>query len=92
MDRNIVKKILLITLILIITYPVFAQSSEKDIFRNDAIWFTEKTDEGCTDLFSLNEFDSSVVRNTSSIFNAYKTGKLGAVPELSDYYIELDNG
>ena len=65
---------------------------EKDIFRNDAIWFTEKTDEGCTDLFSLNEFDSSVVRNTSSIFNAYKTGKLGAVPELSDYYIELDNG
>lgn len=64
---------------------------DKDIFRNDSIWFTEKSDKGCTDLFSLDEFDSSIVRNTSSIFNAYKTGKLGAVPDLKDYYIDLNN-
>ncbi len=66
---------------------------EKDILRYDSIWFTEKNDEGCTELFSLDDFDSSVVRkDTGSIFNAYKTGKLGAVPNLSDYYIELENG
>ncbi len=66
---------------------------EKDILRCDSIWFTEKNDEGCTELFSLDDFDSSVVRkDTGSIFNAYKTGKLGAVPNLSDYYIELENG
>lgn len=65
---------------------------ERDIFRDDSIWFTEKHKDGRTDLFSLNDFDSSVIRNTSSVFNAYKTGKLGAVPYLSDYYIELGNG
>ena len=47
---------------------------EKDILRNDAIWFTEKKEDGSTDLFSLADFDSSVIRNTSSIYNAYKIG------------------
>lgn len=66
---------------------------EKDILRKDSIWFTEKSKNGCTELFSLDDFDSSVIRkDTGSIFNAYKTGKLGAVPSLSDYYIELENG
>ncbi len=65
---------------------------ERDIFRNDAIWFTEKDAKGGTELFSLNDFDSSVVRNTSSIFNAYKIGKLGAVPQLDDYYISREEG
>jgi len=64
---------------------------EKDMFRNDVIWFTEKKEDGGTDLYSLADFDSSVIRNTSSIYNAYKIGKLGAVPNLSDYYIELED-
>lgn len=63
---------------------------EKDIFRNDTIWFTEKKEDGSTDLFSLDDFDSSVVRNTSSVYNAYKAGKLGATPNLSDYYLDLN--
>ncbi len=62
---------------------------EKDIFRNDVIWFTEKKSDGSTDLFSLMDFDSSVVRNTSSVYNAYKIGKLGAAPNLNDYYIDI---
>ncbi len=65
---------------------------EKDIFRNDAIWLTEKKEDGGTDLFSVADFDSSVIRNTSSVYNAYKIGKLGAVPELGDYYIDLEHG
>jgi hypothetical protein len=64
---------------------------EKDIFRNDAIWFTEKKEDGSTDLFSLDDFDSSVVRNTSSIYNAYKVGKLGATPNLSDYFLDIEH-
>ncbi|PKQ64006.1 ATP-binding protein [Labilibaculum filiforme] len=63
---------------------------EKDIFRNDAIWFTEKKEDGSTDLFSLDDFDSSVIRKESSVYNAYKAGKLGATPNLSDYYLDLD--
>ena len=60
---------------------------KKDILRNDAIWFTEKKPDGSSDLYSLDDFDSSVIRDTSSVYNAYKIGKLGAVPELSDFYL-----
>ncbi len=65
---------------------------KRDIFRQDAIWFTEKKPDGSTDLFSLADFDSSIVRNTTSVYNAYKIGKLGAKPNLKDYYIEQTNG
>lgn len=61
----------------------------KDIFRNDAIWFTDKQDSCATELYSLADFDSSVVRNTTNILNAYKIGKLGATPNLGDTFIEL---
>jgi AAA15 family ATPase/GTPase len=62
---------------------------DRDILRNDVIWFSEKKDDGSMDLYSLGDFDSSVIRNTSSVFNAYKTGKLGAIPELGDYYLNF---
>lgn len=65
---------------------------EKDIFRNDAIWFTEKKSNGSIDLYSLSDFDTSVIRDTSSIYNAYKIGKLGAVPNVGDYYLDLTDG
>ena len=61
----------------------------KEIFRNDAIWFTEKNENCATELYSLSDFDTSVIRDTSNVFNAYKIGKLGGVPNLHDYYIEL---
>lgn len=63
---------------------------EKDILRNDSIWFTEKNKNCGVDLFSLSDFDSSVIRNTSSIYNAYKIGKLGARPNLNDYFIDME--
>jgi len=65
---------------------------DRDILRNDVIWFTSKNNDGSMKLYSLSDFDSSIVRDTTSIFNAYKSGKLGAVPELSDYYLDLNNG
>jgi AAA15 family ATPase/GTPase len=61
--------------------------NDKDIFRNDAIWITEKNKESATRLYSLSDFDSSVIRDTTSIYNAYKNGKLGGVPNLSNYYV-----
>jgi AAA15 family ATPase/GTPase len=65
--------------------------NNKDIFRNDAIWFTDKSETCATELYSLSDFDSSVIRDTSNIFNAYKTGKLGGTPNLGDYYIDISN-
>lgn len=64
---------------------------EKEIVRNDVVWFTERKEDCSTDLYSLADFDTSVIRKTSSIYNAYKIGKLGATPHLGDYYIELED-
>ena len=63
--------------------------NNKDIFRNDAIWITDKSENCATELYSLSEFDTSVIRDTSNIYNAYKIGKLGGVPNLGDYYIDI---
>jgi len=56
----------------------------RDILRYDAVWFTErKKGEGYAELFSLSDFNSSILRRRiSSIYNAYRIGKLGAVPKL----------
>ena len=62
----------------------------KDVFRNDVIWFTDKNGNCSTELYSLVDFDSSIVRNTTNILNAYKSGKLKATPNLGDNYIDLD--
>src|SRR5690606_36997034 len=74
---------------IIATTPNREILDNKDIFRNDAIWFTDKQDSCATELYSLADFDSSVVRNTTNILNAYKIGKLGATPNLGDTFIEL---
>ena len=65
---------------------------QKDMLRHDAIWFTEKKPNGSTDLFSLADFDSVIVRKSNSIYNTYKIGKLGAKPNLGDYYLATENG
>ena len=62
----------------------------KDFFRNDAIWFTDKNENCSTELYSLADFDSSIVRNTTNILNAYKSGKLKATPNLGDNFIDLE--
>jgi AAA15 family ATPase/GTPase len=65
--------------------------NNKDIFRNDAIWFTDKNELSATELYSLSDFDSKVIRDTSNVYNAYKIGKLGGVPNLGDYYIDIED-
>jgi len=66
--------------------------NDKDIFRNDAIWITDKDNENCaTELYSLADFDTKVIRDTTNILNAYKIGKLGGTPNLGDYYIDIEN-
>jgi AAA15 family ATPase/GTPase len=63
--------------------------SNRDVFRADAIWFTNKSENAGTELYSLADFDSSVIRDSTNVLNAYKTGKLRATPNLGDYYIDL---
>jgi len=66
--------------------------NNKDIFRNDAIWITDKNNNSCaTELYSLADFDTKVIRDTTNILNAYKLGKLGGIPNICDYYIDIEN-
>jgi AAA15 family ATPase/GTPase len=64
--------------------------NNKNIYRNDAIWIADKTEERFTNLYSLSDFDPTLVNNNSDIYKIYKTGKLGGAPNLGDYYINLD--
>ncbi|NOY95754.1 MAG: ATP-binding protein [Chlorobi bacterium] len=54
---------------------------EKDILRKDAIWFTEKKEDGSTSLYSMADFN---FRKELSFYNAYKQGKFGAIPEFEN--------
>lgn len=49
----------------------------KDFFRRDQLWFTEKDRYGASDLYSLAEFK---VRNDASFDKDYVNGKYGAIP------------
>jgi len=64
--------------------------NDKDIIRDDAIWITDNIKNAATELYSFADFDSSVIRDTTNRLNAYKSGKLGGIPNVSDYYLDLD--
>ncbi|NNT73085.1 ATP-binding protein [Flavobacterium sp. IMCC34852] len=54
-----------------------------DLFRRDQIWFTEKDEQGATDLYSLVEYkinQATRVRNDASFEKDYLIGKYGAIP------------
>ena len=64
---------------------------KKRVLRKDALWIANKRDNGSTEMYSVADFDSSVIRDTTSIYNAYSIGKLGGVPKnASDllFYVE----
>ena len=65
--------------------------ADKDMFRDDSVWLAEKSDEGATDLYSLIDFGSDVLRDSTSRYNVYRAGRLGAVPRLQDTYIDTIN-
>ena len=56
----------------------------REIYRDDSVWFTEKSEIGATELFSLVDFGTEIIRKDSSRFNAYRAGRLGAAPKLGD--------
>jgi len=64
--------------------------NDKDLIRDDALWITDKSIDASTELYSFADFDSSIIRDTTNRLNAYKSGKLGGVPNVGDYYLELD--
>lgn len=53
---------------------------EDDLLRKDSIWFTNKKEDGSTELYSLADFKG--VNRISSLQKAYKYGKFGATPNI----------
>ena len=61
---------------------------DKDIFRRDQIYFTEKNRFEATDLYSLVEYrepDGKKVRNDRSFEKDYIAGRYGAIPYIGDF-------
>lgn len=58
-----------------------------DFLRRDALWFSEKNDNGTAILYSAADFDSSTLRKDASIINAYRSGKLGSKPNLGSPFL-----
>lgn len=60
---------------------------DEDFIRRDMIWFTEKSNKtGGTELFSALDFG---LHKNISLYKAYKTGKLGAKPEIGSPFIDI---
>lgn len=55
---------------------------DKDLLRRDQIWFVEKDQFGATSLYSLSEFSSKTVRNTSDFAKKYLENQFGAADTL----------
>jgi AAA15 family ATPase/GTPase len=65
------------------THDVTLLDAER--FRRDQIWFCEKDETGATDLFTLADIDSNVVRPNSKFSRQYMLGLFGAVPQLAHF-------
>ncbi|MEA2096771.1 MAG: ATP-binding protein [Candidatus Cloacimonadota bacterium] len=61
---------------------------ETDELRKDIVWFTEKREDGSTDLYSLKDIN---IRSSLNYYKAYKTGKFGAKPFIGSAFIQEDN-
>mgnify|MGYP003770569555 CR=1 FL=1 len=53
---------------------------EDDLIRKDNFWFTEKKQDGSTDLYPLHKFNG--LNRITSLQKAYKYGKFGAIPNI----------
>lgn len=58
-----------------------SRPNDQRIFRKDSVWFTEKDENGHTEVYSLAEFRG--LNRLSSIQKAYNHGNFGAIPQIN---------
>lgn len=75
---------------LLVTTHNVSLMENQDFIRKDALWFSEKNENGSISLYSAADFDSATLRKDASVINAYKAGKLGAKPNLGSPYLIED--
>ena len=68
----------------------------KETFRRDEIWFTEKNRDGISEMYALSDYildddennkSSKKVRNDATYNKDYLTGRYGAIPVLEEFEI-----
>ena len=72
----------------------------KDTFRRDEIWFTEKNRDGVSEMYALSDYmlddengnnkSSKKVRNDATYNKDYLTGRYGAIPVLEEFEISYE--
>ena len=73
----------------------------KDTFRRDEIWFTEKNRDGISEIYALSDYiledneegknkTSKKVRNDATYNKDYLTGRYGAIPVLEEFEINYE--
>lgn len=75
---------------LLVTTHNTSLMENQDFIRRDALWFSEKNEDGSIGLYSAADFDSVTLRKDASIINAYKAGRLGAKPNLGSPYLTIE--
>jgi len=61
---------------------------DQEDVRKDVIWFTNKRDDGSTELYSLKEFN---IRKEINFYRAYKVGKFAARPILGSVIVPVND-
>ena len=56
---------------------------DKNLLRRDQIWFIDKDQFGASELYSLSEFNTKAVRNTSAFDKKYLENEFGAADALN---------
>ena len=62
---------------------------QEDLLRWDAVWFMQRQPDGGVSLFSAADYEEDALTKGVSLYNAYRAGRLGAVPLLQDCYIDF---
>lgn len=76
--------------LIVVTHDTCTMDSR--YLRRDEIWFTDKDDEGGTELFSLSEFDKNIVRKGANYSKMYHDGRFQAVPSIRQFWHEYLQG
>jgi AAA15 family ATPase/GTPase len=72
---------------LIFTSHYYPLLEETDELRKDVVWFTDKREDGSTELYSLKDIN---IRSTLNYYKAYKTGKFRAKPFIGSPYLPIN--
>mgnify|MGYP002623423957 FL=1 len=62
--------------------------ADKNLYRDDSVWIAQKDRYGATEIYSIADFDKEELKQVENRYGAYRSGRLGGIPQLGDTYVE----